>query len=160
MRLIQLTQGCLTKVDAAFYEWLNAYSWSVHVSKRYVYAQTAIRQPNGKQKTIFMHRMILGLTKKGEIADHINHDGLDNRMANLRKSTYVTNGYNRVKSQGTKNIYKGVFWHKNKMQWLVQIVVNKQQMFLGYYDDPKEGAKVWNEAAKKYHCEFAVLNDI
>lgn len=36
--------------------------------------------------------------------------------------------------------------------------VNTKTKFLGYYTDPKEAAKVYNQNATKYFGEFAHLN--
>ena len=41
----------------------------------------------------------------------------------------------------------------------VRIVVNRQPIHIGYFRDPIEGAKAYDEAALKYFGEFAVTNE-
>lgn len=40
------------------------------------------------------------------------------------------------------------------------IYYRKKKVFLGYFTKAKDAAKAYNEAAIKYHKEFAVLNKI
>ena len=54
--------------------------------------------------------------------------------------------------------YKGVHWHKNHRKWLARITFEKNTIHLGYFRNEIEAAKAYDEAAKKYHGEFASLN--
>ncbi len=94
------------------------------------------------------------------VVDHINHNGLDNRKANIRPATRSQNNFNRliVKREDSSSKYKGVSWRKRKMRWHARIHVNGEYKFLGYFKDEIHAAKAYDEAAKKYHGEFAVLN--
>ncbi len=107
-------------------------------------------------KTIYMHRAILGL-KKGEIADHINGNGLDNRRSNLRKCTKMGNNKN-VKARWGKSKYKGVCWHKKTQKWQAGIKANYKYYYLGSYKSEIEAAKAHDRGATKHHKEFANLN--
>ena len=73
------------KVDDSDYELLSKYRWNYTNG----YAQGKV---NGK--LIGMHRFIMR-TPKGMVTDHINHDTLDNRRANLRICTHAQNMANR-----------------------------------------------------------------
>jgi hypothetical protein len=91
--------------------------------------------------------------------DHKNRDSRDNRRANLRVATHTQNARNRVKiNKKCSSIYKGVFLHKHHKKWGCQINVGKKSIHLGYFDNELEAAKCYDEAAKKYHGEFACLN--
>jgi len=94
------------------------------------------------------------------VVDHINHNGLDNRKANLRPATRAQNNYNKliVKHKESSSKYKGVTWKKENKKWLAQINFKGDYIFLGYFKDERKAAKAYDEAAKKYYSEFACLN--
>lgn len=106
-----------------------------------------------------MHRMIMNASK-GFVVDHINHNGLDNRKANLRLVTNAQNSYNRpcFKKKGSPSQYKGVYWSKRDNKWQVQISCKGKVKTIGQFKDEIQAAKAYDKAAKKYHGEFAYLN--
>jgi len=90
--------------------------------------------------------------------DHINGIKWDNRISNLRQVSGFDNQKNRGKNKKNTSGYKGV--HKNKNKWEVSIMANNIRHRLGHFDNPKEAALVYNEAAKKLHGAFAYQNEI
>lgn len=108
---------------------------------------------------IKMHREILQVPD-GMLVDHINHNGLDNRNANLRPATSAENNRNRRKSTKRKyhSRFKGVSWNKDQKKWSARILFNYDNKFIGYFENETEAAKAYDEAAKFYHKDFAVLN--
>ena len=106
-----------------------------------------------------MHREILRVAD-GMLADHVNHNGLDNRKVNLRPATSGENKRNRRKSIKRKchSRFKGVNWNKDQRKWSARICFNSKTKFIGYFDDEIDAAKAYDKAAKKYHRDFAVLN--
>jgi hypothetical protein len=94
------------------------------------------------------------------VVDHINHNGLDNRKANIRPATRAQNNFNKliVKRKDSSSKYKGVNWKKCKKKWQARIHVNGECKFIGYFKDEIQAAKAYDKAAKKYHGEFASLN--
>ena len=91
--------------------------------------------------------------------DHINGNGLDNRKANLRLATGTQNGYNRRKTRKrTWSKYKGVTFDKRRKKWEGKIVINGRKQHLGSFTNELDAGRAYDEAAKKYHGEFALLN--
>lgn len=88
--LIPLTQDKWAIVDRELYAELIPYNWAaVQYAPGHWYAA---RAENGH--TILMHRVLLNPSDGMEI-DHINGNGLDNRLANLRACSHKENMQNR-----------------------------------------------------------------
>ncbi len=64
-----------------------------------------------------IHRLIMGVTDKNIVVNHINHNGLDNRKNNLRICTNSQNICNCLTSKNNKSGYKGVYWSKERKKW-------------------------------------------
>lgn len=102
----------------------------------------------------------------GYVADHINHDLLDNRRGNLRLATRSQNGKNRRKPDSfagkqCTSKYKGVVFQPRqgrKSHWLAQIRVNGKTNCLGYHPTEVEAALAYDTAAKTSFGEFAKTN--
>ena len=112
----------------------------------------------GKQTLIYMHQEVIEVAE-GMVVDHINHDGMDNREANLRAETHSQNMYHRKKRSGTtQSKYKGIYWRKKNLKWQALITFEKKRIYLGYFRNEIDAAKAYDRAARKYHGEFASLN--
>ena len=119
----------------------------------------AAARPKGKG-VAFLHRLILARIigrplAPGEITDHIDGNKLNNRRANLRLATFAENTRNRALNKNNTSGYKGV--KKSGDRWMARIKFNKQQIYLGTFDTPKEAHAAYCEAARKYHGEFATF---
>ena len=87
--------------------------------------------------------------------DHINGIRDDNRISNLRNVTQTQNNMNSCLKLNNAAGYKGVSFHKSKEKWRANIVVNKKQIHLGYFDTPYDAHLCYQEAAIKYFGEYA-----
>jgi hypothetical protein len=67
---------------------------------------------------------------------------------------------NRVKNINNSSGYKGVSFNNSSKKWRAQIWLNSKSYHLGLFIDPIDAARAYNEAALKYHGEFAHLNKI
>lgn len=157
MKFIPLTQGRMAIVDDKDYEWLNQWKWYVY-KKRHTYY--AVRMTGFRpQKQIFMHRLILN-PPDGFESDHINHNGLDNRRANLRACTRSQNQQNKKAKLGVTSQYKGVHYRLGKLKkhWIAQIQINKKSIYLGYFKNEIAAAKAYDSKAVELFGDFAYLN--
>lgn len=160
-RTIPLTHGYVAIVDDEDYEWLSWYKWRVTFGPNVAYAIRNLlaheREP-GTKGVSRMHRMVLGVdgTSVPPI-DHINHDGLDNRRANLRLCTSGQNKANGRSFVGASS-FKGVDWHKENRKWRAQINVNGKKRLLGTFVDEVDAAMAHDQAAIEAWGEYAYLN--
>ncbi|OHB59233.1 MAG: hypothetical protein A2173_09735 [Planctomycetes bacterium RBG_13_44_8b] len=148
-RKIKLTQSKYAVVDADDYDELNKTRWySVKAGEtfyavRSIYTDRFVPGMDRRKKrtTVKMHRQIMR-PGEGLVVDHINHNGLDNRRANLRCVTQRENSLNRRdrKKRGQSK-YIGVYWCKDHKKWRVRICINGVKEHIGYYDSEAEAGQ-------------------
>jgi hypothetical protein len=159
-RRIRMAQPRYAIVDPEDYDRLSKYEWEARRMRNspFYAARQDLNRSTKKYKVIFMHREIIEIAD-GLFTDHINHNTFDNRKANLRPATQTQNNRNRRKFSGpSKSKYKGVYWKKHIKKWVAQIGVDKKVIHLGCFEKEKDAARAYDQAAKKYHGEFASLN--
>lgn len=155
-KIIPLTRGQNALVDIADYERLNQWNWFAQWNQR-TNGFYAKHHDTTTGRRLDMASEILRC-KPGEEPDHRNRNSLDNRKANLRKSTHAQNLCNvGLRSHNTSG-YIGVTWHAPTKQWRARIRHNWVRIHLGLFKTAEEAAKVYDKAAKRLHGEFAVLN--
>jgi hypothetical protein len=105
---------------------------------------------------ILMHRLILGITDRWTLVDHINHNRLDNRRSNIRICGTSENQKNRLPRGASK--YLGVSITKDS--YVRAQIKNKGlgNVYLGTFKTEEDAARAYDAAAKIIHGEFANLN--
>lgn len=88
--------------------------------------------------------------------DHVNGDGKDNRICNLRPATSSENLANTRRN--SKSGYRGVYWSRENKKWRSMIRKNGKWSFLGHFECKANAALAYNFAALERHGEFATLN--
>jgi hypothetical protein len=157
-RRIDLGEGEWTILDPVDYYRFGNLKWTISGNGRKFYAARFVKIGPGKTKTLRLHREIMN-PPPGLLVDHRNGDGLDNRRANLRLATRSQNMYNKPKTKSkTSSRFIGVSFDKGRRKWETRIYYQKRKIWLGRFDDEIDAAKAYDEAAKKYHEEFARLN--
>jgi hypothetical protein len=118
MAHIILNTGDVVLVDDEDYPLLSRFEWQRAGNAGY--AVTTLQTLNGRNVTIYMHKLIMG---GFWIIDHINLDPLDNRKCNLRRATKNENEWNKPKQKTWRgkpctSQYKGVCydWRVNKFK--------------------------------------------
>lgn len=157
-KTISLTQGHVALVDADDYETLVKLKWYASTNKNgNTYAMRDI-VVDGIKKHFRMHRVVVNAPPE-LFVDHINHDGLDNRRANLRLCTKSENMKNRSGAcRGASSAYLGVAWKKDVNLWQAGIRYNGKRHALGTFKDEIEAALAYDAAARQYHGPFANPN--
>ncbi len=164
MKEIPLTRGYRAIVDDDDYERLSAKRWRASVMKPradgsvtvYAIGSTSLR--DGKERTLFLHRVVLD-APKGKQVDHINGDGLDNRKENLRICTNAENNRNRRPYPYGDSKFKGVSWAKRDEKWRATIKMNGKRIHLGYFTREIDAANAYDAAAIERFGEFARTNN-
>lgn len=95
-----------------------------------------------------------------EQVDHIDGNGLNNKIGNLRAATNSQNQLNKSAHRRNKSGYKGVYFCKDTGRWRADIMLNRKKTFIGRFDCKHKAAKAYNKMAKKLHGSFARLNHI
>lgn len=154
-------------IDDNDFEIVNKYSWWASEDKKtkgLFYIKTVIgrsRKVKGSGKQLRLHRLIMNVTNPSQIVDHINGNTLDNRKCNLRITDSTGNARNTsIRKKKDKTIkYKGIYKRLNgKFQSIIR--VNGKNITIGTFNTQKEAAEAYNNAALKYHKEFARLNEL
>lgn len=160
MAEILLTHGLVTVVDDGDYEWLNQWKWFAekHGQTWYVKRRQYLGggRANEKSRSVYMHRVIMG-EPVGQV-DHEDRNGLNNVRLNLRVATVAQNQFNQGKKSNNTSGYKGVSFCKQTGLWAASIGVTGRKVWLGRHLTPEQAAAAYDEAARKYHGEFARLN--
>lgn len=76
--------------------------------------------------------------------DHIDGDGTNNRIANLREATPGENAQN-------KRLVTGATWHKGARKWMAQIVVGGVHHHLGLHPSAEAAHAAYVEAKRRLH---------
>jgi hypothetical protein len=137
MILIPLGDDFAAIIDAADEALVGGFRWKLQRHGDLLYAHAWHRK-----LSLLMHRLVIG-AGQGELVDHRNRNGLDNRRRNLRIATSSQNGGNRIadrrKAPKTSH-YKGVYWDKSRSRWMAVIHVNGHSRSLGRFDVEDEAA--------------------
>jgi len=151
--MIELTQNRTAIFDAEFLPIVEELKWGAMKGKYTSYATARNRLDDGTVKTIFMHRLLTD-TPEDMVADHINGDGLDNRLSNLRVVTVAQNNLNsRVRNDSQSGI-KGAYYDKRKGTYYSRIKVDGKNIYLGTFNNAEEAAQAYAESSAKYHGEY------
>ena len=162
MKAIPLAGGKEALVDDCDYEYLMQWKWHFQRRRQTGYAARN-KYTEKRRQHIFMHRLVAercGLDVGKHDVDHIDGNGLNNTRGNLRGATRSQNNVNSKRPKTNSSGFKGVYPHSQVDKWCAQIGVAGRRVYLGYFDDPRDAARAYNEAALRHYGEFACLNPV
>lgn len=148
---IPLTKGQFAIIDAIDMPVVGDVPWQARRDGKTWYAQRAI-WTGDRVTSEHMARVIMN-APAGMQVDHIDGNGLNNRRSNLRLCTRQQNSHNTPVRSDNLSGFKGV---RTKPNGRYQVVVNGRSF--GYFPDPVEAARAYDEAARRVFGEFARLN--
>lgn len=149
---VGLTLGKVALFDAEHIDLIANRLWSaITPGRRRAYA----RSHRGNDADL-MHRVVTGVHGRFTIVDHKNHDSLDNRSPNLRVCSQKENLRNQRARGSAGTPFKGLSRHGEKFS--AAITVDGRSIHLGMFRTAEDAARAYDEAALRYHGEFALTN--
>lgn len=102
----------------------------------------------------YVCHQIVWLHQKGEwpsmYIDHIDGNGLNNRIENLRLVTRAENQRNMKRRCHNKSGATGVWWCQERKRWCAYIFFNGKKVHLGRYTEISEAISARKQAEKEF----------
>lgn len=95
-----------------------------------------------------MHK---GAIPSGNIIDHDDRDRKNNRIGNLRLTTYTGNQRNRKRGSNNTSGVTGVSWDKAKNKWFAHIGIDGKSKGLGRYKAISDAVSARKAAEEDYN---------
>lgn len=119
---------------------------------------------HGKRVFALAHRIIYYAHHKSlpEVIDHIDGNGLNNAICNLRACTHSENLRNHKLSKANKTGVSGVHRSETKTRgprWSTTIGYKGKGIFLGRFPSFEQAVKARKEAELLYHKQFVPINN-
>lgn len=139
-------------------------------SSRTRYALSYRRADAGSKRPFvgdLLHRVIwcdaYGPVPGGHELDHVNQNGLDNRLENLRLVDHKTNGWNAPKFNGTRFCYKGVdvkVTSSGRIRFQSYTSHDRKKIHVGNFDSIDEAGFAFNVSIDLMRDTLAFRNQI
>lgn len=136
----------------------GVFTWKISPSRRAKIGDIAGYSDRGytiiryNYKNYKAHRLawlfIYGVIPK--MIDHIDRNGSNNSIDNLRISCYSENNKNKSKYSNCKSGVTGVSYSKKDSKWKPTIKVNGKTINLGYYDNFDDAVEIRKNAEREH----------
>lgn len=151
--------GRFAVVDDEDAERVLAFGWYLSIDGYPMRCRRKGETGAGTGRLISLHRFVYSAVDDGaRDVDHVDGDKLDNRRANLRGATHSQNVANQKRRPWRR--YKGVQQLAGRTNFHAYITAHGKRRHLGVFDDPRDAARAYNDAALIHFGEFARLNEI
>lgn len=145
---VPLSSGRHAIVDASLADLVGRYNWADNNGY-------AVTWDSERKRTVRMHRLVAGLLDNSHpFVDHINGDGRDNRLANLRTCTQAENCRNQKPNHGRR--FKGTY--KMGRSWRAQVFSDGVPIYVDGIGSELQAALEHDRLALLHHGKFARLN--
>lgn len=147
--------NCRKRIEFDDSDWkkIMNYTWYAQSERGTYYAKTSDHSGD-KHRTIRMHRLLAG-ARRGQVVDHADRNGLNNRRSNLRIASLSQNLQNRRGAQkNSKTGIRGVSWWKAGGMWMARVVHQRRLVYCDYFDDIRKARSSVIKARRKYLGEY------
>ena len=134
--------------DMEDYDKIKNITWYEKIRKNGFRLLAGTDRETGKQ--VLMHT-VLGFVW----CDHADRNELNNRKYNLRQATKQENARNHNKQSNNSSGFIGVCFSKTNNKWMAYIMINKKNIYLGYFSNKEDAIRARLRAEKQYFGEFA-----
>ena len=135
--------------DLEDYNKIKDYCWVEEIGTT-GYTSIRARIP-GESGHVIMSWVVVG----DKWYDHIDHNPLNNRKENLRKTNYTENNRNRSIFKNNKSGIIGVAWNKTNKNWRARITVDRKSIELGSFQNKDDAIIARFKAEQKYFGDYA-----
>jgi 1-aminocyclopropane-1-carboxylate deaminase/D-cysteine desulfhydrase-like pyridoxal-dependent ACC family enzyme len=108
-------------------------------------------------KKYYIHRLVFMMFNGyfPDYVDHVDGNGLNNRIENLRECNAQQNQFNSKVSKNSKTGVKNVSWSRQNKKWIVAFMFEGRQNYYGGYDTIEEAAEIAEKVRKMEHNIFS-----
>jgi AP2-like factor (euAP2 lineage) len=145
MAEMPLPHGYVAVVDDDDEALVRQHRWRPLVQGRTVYAIARLPRLRGKQRSIYMHRLIVE-AKRNERVAHRDGDGLNNTRRNLDVRNLLRAG-RRLPAGVRMSKYQGVAWDAESAKWEAVVGPHWASVRIGLYPTEEAAARAYDEAA-------------
>lgn len=161
LKKIPLPRGKSAVVDSDIYEEASKFRWCQHSGG---YVQRWVRRPDGRLKSIFLHKLITG-AKKGQMVKFRDENKLNLLRENLIVCTKAEFSHMNTKHVSNSR-YRGVFWKNQgdstdsstKGKYIATIIYGGKPFYIGTFKKEKHAALAYDFYSRKFYKDKACVN--